>query len=186
MQNQNNNLDPSSFLKAMIFWFSFLFILLWMTSCRAKKPAVESVKTSDFQKEQITTITTNQPIQDKIFIPVPTVRTHDAQCDSICQLEVIRALKNIQTSKQSGNNDYGFYFDNYKNRLIGYVNVGSTTDKSFSSNISDHKTNDTTTTIYESYVPLWVKILAYFGVFAILYFLFKTRNFLYKNILKII
>lgn len=33
--------------KALVFWFSFLFILLWMTSCKSKKTFVEKEITKD-------------------------------------------------------------------------------------------------------------------------------------------
>ena len=39
--------------KALIYWFTFLLILLWMTSCKSKKVVVQKEITSDAIKETL-------------------------------------------------------------------------------------------------------------------------------------
>ena len=110
------------------YWFLMLLILLVasfsVVSCKAKKPTIEqdtNVKDSsnyrletDYKKE------VNKAVADSIAKFLPTIKTGDVNCDSICNEKCNELLEQANFYKQSGDNNYKLYFDKEK-RLLSFV-----------------------------------------------------------------
>lgn len=175
-------------MKKILFDNRFLIVLLlavWiigLSSCKGTK------QTSQKAEKQIVTINDtiyivkNQKITDTIFVSVPPPKTNDKKCDSLCQKEVQRLLKQLHTKKKSGSNEYGFYYDAYKNVLVAYTQLDSTFTEYKSKHTDKKSTYTETITVYktERYVPFWVEILAWIGALSVGWFGFKIKGIMRK------
>ncbi|MFK8294810.1 hypothetical protein ACI760_01290 [Capnocytophaga canimorsus] len=158
----------------------FLLLAVWIIGLSSCKSTQQTTQTTEKQFVTINDtiyIVKNEKITDTIFVSVPAPKTNDKKCDSLCQREVQRLLKQLNTKKKSGNNEYGFYYDAYKNTLVAYAQLDSTFNEYKSKHTDKQSTKTETKTIYktEKYVPFWVEILAWIGALSLAYFGFKIK-----------
>ncbi|MFK8297340.1 hypothetical protein ACI76O_05350 [Capnocytophaga cynodegmi] len=177
-------------MKKILFDNRFLIVLLlavWiigLLSCKSTQ------QTSQNTEKQIVTINDtiyivkNQKITDTILVSVPKVKTIKPECDSLINSELQNQLKRLQTKKKSGSNEYGFYYDAYKNVLVAYAQLDSTFTEYKSKHTDKQSTKSETKTIYktEKYVPFWVKILAWIGGISVTYFGIKNYRIIRRFI----
>ncbi|WGU68547.1 hypothetical protein QIU19_00495 [Capnocytophaga canimorsus] len=158
----------------------FLLLAVWIIGLSSCKSTQQTTQTTEKQFVTINDtiyIVKNQKITDTIFVSVPAPKTNDKKCDSLCGQEVQRLLKQLNTKKKSGSNEYGFYYDAYKNTLVAYAQLDSTFNEYKSKHTDKQSTKTETKTIYktEKYVPFWVEILAWIGALSLAYFGFKIK-----------
>ncbi|CAM3968811.1 hypothetical protein FLCU109888_11565 [Flavobacterium cucumis] len=161
--------------KVLIYWFAFLFVLaitsFLFVGCKSKKPIIEqdtSLKDGSFisvatdHKKEI-----SKAVADSIAKILPLIKTGDTNCDSICNEKTTELLESLNFYKQSGNNNYKLVFDKNK-RLLSFVanlqeTISELQTKSEKKARIFTKTKTITITKTVSYVPFWVKLLAWIG-----------------------
>jgi hypothetical protein len=171
MKTLNYNIKP------IIYWVLLLSVLYWMTSCKAKQNTTETIKTEYINVHTSDTVVINQKINDTIMIEVPMVQTIKPECDSICREAVRAALKKMATTKQSGDNSYGFYFDKNKDALVAFANLGATFNKAKTHEKTQKNSVSETKTKYVDVYPKWLLVLAAIGTFYLGRRLFRMYKF---------
>ncbi|MFK8284648.1 hypothetical protein ACF3OE_00600 [Capnocytophaga canis] len=164
----------------------FLLLAVWiigLSSCKSTKQTLQKTEKQIVTINDTIYIVKNQRVTDTIFMSVPEPKTNDKKCDSLCQNEVQRLLKQLNTKKKSGNNEYGFYYDAYKNALVAYALLDSTFTQYKSKHTDNQITKSETKTIFktEKYVPFWVEILAWIGAISLIYIGFKIKKWTINN-----
>lgn len=164
------------------YWFvTILALLIVIVSCKSKKPTIEqdtNVKDSsnyrletDYKKE------VNKAIADSIAKFLPTIKTGDTNCDSICNEKCNELLEQANFYKKSGDNNYKLYFDKEKRLLSFVANLQETISelkrKQEAKARFFTKTKTITITKTETYTPFWVKILAWIGGITSLFLAYR-------------
>ena len=137
----------------------FLIILLcsMFLGCRTYKAEKQSTDTV-------------QKTTDTIWVD-RTLPVHD----TLCQQQLQQLLERLNTTKHSGQNNYGIYYDKYRQQLILYQNLQQqlNTYKSHNQQIQ--------TSLYKMqpvpYVPTWIKILAAIGILVVIYICYRISRF---------
>lgn len=193
-QQEPNNKLP------FIYWYLFLFLLIaltTLTSCKAKalkntQTIEKTTETNQDSKTKIvivkdtsTKIETNKAVLDSVFIAVSDIKTSNKDCDSLVNVEVRKALKKLETNKKSGQNEYGIFYDELKNKLIFYVKIGETQNTTIAKNKTENKTTEKNKATFEKknenkvteipvrYIPKWVQIFAFIGFLFVAYIIVK-------------
>lgn len=167
------------------YWIIMLFLLLTatfiLTGCKSQKPTIQeqnSTKDSsrnvieiDYKKE------INKAVADSIAKFLPTIKTGNKNCDSICNEKCNELLAQANFYKKSGENNYKLYFDKEKRLLSFVANLESTIselqskkeikERFFVRNIKITKT------VKEKYIPFWVKVLAWIGGISTLFLTYR-------------
>lgn len=137
---------------------TFLFI-----GCCTRKPITShEIKTSN-KLEVI-----NQPINDKLFIAVPEVRTINKDCDSLAQDAVNRFASSIKSEKTSGSNSVKIGFDKEKNAVTIETNVGET------KNTSETETQSIKEVVVVKECHKIIKIFAFIGLISVIFASYKV------------
>ncbi|GET46900.1 hypothetical protein [Capnocytophaga felis] len=165
----------------------FLLLAVWaigLLSCKSTQKTSQNIEKRIITINDTIYIVKNQKITDTVFVSVPAPKTNDKKCDSLCQREVQRLLKQLNTKKKSGSNEYGFYYDAYKNALVAYAQLDSTFTEYKSKHTDKQSTKLETITIFktEKYVPFWVEILAWIGGISVTYFGIKNYRIIRRFI----
>lgn len=172
--------------KALIYWFAFLLVLATTSflfiGCKSKKPTTETnTKDSIFNSVATDTKTEiSKEIDDSISKFIPVTKTGVKDCDSICDEKVTDLLQQLNFSKTSGNNSYKLLYDNHK-RLLSFVIKQEQTINQLKSKKEVkarifNKTKTITITKTETYVPFWVKVLAWIGAFSLLFWGYRISK----------
>lgn len=155
-----------------IFFFIILLCSMFILGCRTYK----AEKQSTVQKTTDTIwIDRTLPIHDTLYIPIAPPHTGNNQCDTLCQQQLQQLLERLNTTKHSGQNNYGIYYDKYRQQLILYQNLQQqlNTYKSHNQQIQ--------TSLYKMqpvpYVPTWIKILATIGILVVIYICYRISRF---------
>ncbi|MFJ1491542.1 hypothetical protein [Capnocytophaga canis] len=164
----------------------FLLLAVWiigLSSCKSTKQTLQKTEKQIVTINDTIYIVKNQRVTDTIFMSVPKVKTIKPECDSLINSELQNQLKRLQTKKKSGNNEYGFYYDEYKKTLTAYATLDSTFTKYKSNHTDKQSTYTETITIYktEKYIPFGVKILAWIGAISLIYIGFKIKKWTINN-----
>lgn len=182
--------------KVYFYWFILLLILLFVTSCgkkpiQSKTEITNDTKISDQEKQILKEkLIVSLAIIDSLKSRVPFLKTgsNDKNCDSLCNEKFIDYLKSLNSSKVSGNNETGFYFDEINRMFVAYSKQGETVNHYKDSiyilnkEITRLKSDKTTIRIPELYIPKWCKILAAMGGFFLLYYLIRIIIFIKTKI----
>lgn len=157
------------------YWFALLLILLmasvFLNSCKSKKPTVNeetNVKDSsryelviDHKKE------VNKKVADSIAKLLPLIKTGDKNCDSICNEKCNELLEQANFYKKSGDNNYKLVFDKNKRLLSFVANLEQTISELKTKSEKEAKiykqTKTITITQTKTFIPFWVKVLAWIG-----------------------
>ncbi len=147
-----------------------------------KKDSVVTISNNEAKK---TKIETNKEILDSLFFAVSDIKTNKQECDSLVNIEVVKALKKLETKKTSGSNEYGLYYDETNKKLVFYVKVGETKnttseetkikDKStkFGKSSDKKESDNQVTEIPVEYIPKWVQVFAFIGFLFVAYIIVK-------------
>ena len=139
-----------------------LFLLL-LASCSSRKPITShEIKTSN-KLEVI-----NQPINDKLFISVPEVRTINKDCDSLAQDAVFKFASSIKSEKTSGSNSVKIGFDKEKNAVKIETKVGET------KNTSETETQLIKEVVIVKECHKIIKIFAFIGLISVIFASYKV------------
>ena len=170
--------------KALIYWFAFLLVLattsFLFVGCKSKKPTTETnTKDSIFNSVATDTKTEiSKAIEDSISKFIPATKTGVKDCDSICDEKVTDLLQQLNFSKTSGNNSYKLLYDKH-NRLLSFVVKQEQTINELKSKQevkARYFTKTKTITITKTYVPFWVKVLAWIGAFSLLFWCYRISK----------
>jgi biopolymer transport protein ExbD len=155
------------FLKVIAFLLIYFALCIVLHGC-ASKPiqnnrTIETVVTH--KKDSIKTTVINNAVNDTLKIQVPKIQTAKPECDSITKAEVERVLELLNTSKKSGDNETGIYYDNLKNQIIAWQKIAETKNETTatSKEYIYLKGDKSVEYVQVKYIPFWVKILAYLG-----------------------
>ena len=139
-----------------------LFLFLFGSCCTRKPIQSHEIKTSN-KLEVI-----NQPINDKLFISVPEVRTINKDCDSLAQDAVNRFASSIKSEKTSGSNSVKIGFDKAKNAVTIETKVGET------KNTSEKETQLTKEVVIVKECHKIIKIFAFIGLISVIFAFYKV------------
>lgn len=163
------------------FLTSFLAITsaVLLTGCRTSQPVAtsqtETIKNESTKHTIVKEITKNQPIIDSLKVLISQVKTGKPECDSITNAKIEELLSRLNNQKTSGNNSFGAYYDKLKSELVIYANIAATQDEKLTELetklLSEIQKSKEVKPV--KYVPKEVKILAFFGLLAILFILYK-------------
>ena len=143
-----------------LFYISLTFLLI---GCASRKPIeTHEIKTSN-KLEVI-----NQPINDKLFISVPEVRTINKDCDSLAQDAVNRFASSIKSEKTSGSNSVKIGFDKAKKAVTIETNVGQTRN----SEITEVEKIKEVVVVKECHKI--IKIFAFIGLISVIFVAYKV------------
>lgn len=103
------------------------------------------------------------------------IKTAKPECDSITKEYLENYLRNLETHKTSGDNSYGFKYDELKKMLVFYINLAETkNEKQLNSKIEVSEDNkEKISTITVKFIPKYIKVLAWFGVAFVLFLLYR-------------
>lgn len=105
------------------------FTTLFLTSCLGTKKVTESTqkvtenKQTEVKKDSVVKTEVNKPINDKIVINVPETDNKE-----VMQM-FNRLLRQINTSKSSGDNSYRIYYDEQLKQLKADIKIAQTENK---------------------------------------------------------
>lgn len=155
------------FLKVFVFLLVYFAICVVLQGC-ASKP-IESNRTIEtvinHKKDSIKTTVINNAINDTLKIQIPKIQTAKPECDSITKAEVQRVLQLLNSSKKSGDNEAGIYYDSLKNQIIAWQKIAQTKNETTATNKEYVylKGDASIKHVPVKYIPFWVKVLAYLG-----------------------
>lgn len=153
------------------------FFLLFLVFSCGKKPIHTHTKETYVDSVSIKKIIDrNARITDSLFHKLGEVRTVKPECDSITKAYLENFLKTLNTKKKSGGNEYGFYYDEMQKMLVMYANLAETVNEQNESKTAKVETSSKTETIQVRYVPKWVAGLAFLGVFAIFFIVYRISR----------
>ncbi|HEX8269758.1 MAG TPA: hypothetical protein VF581_07690 [Flavobacterium sp.] len=174
--------------KQLLYSLLILILIMLVAGCRSKKnlptvivhdqTIIKTAKKDSIVKKSETVI--NNSVNDTIKQKVPkAVPTGDLNCDSIAEQRVLDVLRGLNTKKTSGNNEYGFFFDEKKRELVAFANFGETKSHNNESTkeSSDHSAEvqkkevpvEVLVEVPVEYIPWWVEILAWIGAASVLF-----------------
>ena len=147
-----------------IFFLIILLCSMFIIGCRTYKAEKQSTDTVQKTTDTIW-IDRTLPVHDTLYIPITPPHTGNNQCDTLCQQQLQQLLARLNTTKHSGQNNYGIYYDKYRQQLNTY--------KSHNQQIQ--------TSLYKMqpvlYVPTWIKILAGIGILVVIYICYRISRF---------
>ena len=137
--------------------YKIIIITLLLCACRSKN-LTTSISTSTHQQIDTLVVERTLPLTDTLYITVPEIRTIQPQCDSICNHQIKQLLQRLNTTKKAGNNQYGVYYDAYRNRIA---------------QLKEEKSQ--VKVIQKPYYPRWLLITAIASIAATIIVLFFKR-----------
>jgi hypothetical protein len=142
----------------------YIILILLLASCSTKKQATLTTTKTDSTFREV-----NLPINDKIFISIPEIRTINKDCDSLAQDAVVRFASGLRGEKQSGNNSYKYYWNG--SNLVFDFQMGQTETE------YRDRVHTRFEIVPEKYTPKWIQYFAWLGFVFILYICFKIYRY---------
>lgn len=175
--------------QVLIFW-SFVALMgiisFFSLGCKSKKPLLET-STTIIDNSELTKVKDelriSKAINDSLNLYLGNIRTSKPECDSVCQEAVDRHMAGINSRKQSGGNEAGFYYDKYRKILTAYSKLEETVSQRRDSIIikdklvyKDRKVEIPVPSEFskEQKFNLWTGRLFWAGI--IIYLLFRARK----------
>lgn len=149
-----------------------------LIGCKGSQPVAtkqnQQINTEISNHNLRSEIIKNQAIIDSLKISIGEIKTSKPECDSITQAAIKELLNRLNTKKISGNNSFGAYYDTLKNEIVMYANIAATQNEKIKElewklSRKEQITNETKPL---KYIPKEVKVLAFFGLLLLLYFLY--------------
>ena len=164
---------------------NILFILLLlcifcMCGCAAK-PIETTSKIehhNEVKKDSTKVIETNKAINDTLKIKIAKVKTSKPECDSITQAKINELLRQLNTSKKSGDNEAGIYYDELKQQLVMWQLMAQTKNEKTTTNKSSEVTTklELAKPVIVKFIPKWVQVLAWIGSFTVAYGVYRVSR----------
>ncbi len=154
--------------------YKIIIITLLLCACRSKN-LTTSISTSIHQQIDTLVVERTLPLTDTLYITVPQIRTIQPQCDSICNHQIKLLLQRLNTTKKAGNNQYGVYYDAYRNQLVLYQHLAQqlNTYRNRIAQLKEQKSQ--VKVIQKAYYPRWLLITAIAGIATTIIVLFFKR-----------
>ncbi|MDL2143577.1 hypothetical protein QQY79_13685 [Flavobacterium tructae] len=168
------------FLKVLFCILLCCALFTALHSCKAKpiesNHTIETVLSQ--KKDSVKSIVINGEINDTLKIQVPKVQTVKPECDSVTKAELERILKLLNSSKKSGYNESGIYYDSLKNQILAWQRIAQTKNENTVANKEKIyiKGDKLIKYIPVKYIPFWVKILACLGVLFVLFLCWRIAR----------
>lgn len=166
-------------MKLIKLLFCLLLPLLTLQACKTKSKVAQEIS-KEYKRDSIVIVKEkfvdrNLAINDSIFKVLGDIKTAKPECDSITKEYLENYLRNLETHKTSGDNSYGFKYDELKKMLVFYINLAETkNEKEVDSKLKVSEDNkDNFKTIVVEVIPKYIKVLAWFGVAFILFLLYR-------------
>lgn len=164
-----------------------LIFCILLTGCSSIKKIKEenTLLKSEIQKrDSIKNTVINQAIDDKLITPIVQSQTGNLVFDSMVNAKVDEILSKLNTSKNSGENNYKLIYDKLKKQLEFYVQIAQTQNEN-----TAVKNEKVKTIIQIKKIPVVVekqlskleKFLMGLGILALLYIGFKTIALIKKK-----
>ena len=150
-----------------------ILLPLALVSCKTHQPHTSHYSHTSHTSHDTLIITRTHPIHDTLYIPIAPPHTGNNHCDTLCQQQLQQLLERLNTTKHSGQNNYGIYYDKYRQQLILYQNLQQQLSQYQTHTTQTHTTTHTTQQIPVPYTPQWLKILATIGTITIAYLIFR-------------
>ncbi len=174
-------------MKKLMQLLIIIFCIL-LTGCSSIKKLKEenTLLKSEIQKrDSIKNTVINQSIDDKLITPIVQSQTGNLVFDSMVNAKVDEILSKLNTSKNSGDNNYKLIYDKLKKQLEFYVQIAQTQNEN-----TAVKNEKVKTIIQVKKIPVVVekphskleKFLMGLGILAILYIGFKIIALIKKKI----
>lgn len=187
MTATNPNENPLSlfklFMKVILIIVSAFIFVMSVFGC-ASKP-IENTHTIEriieHRTDSVKTTQVNAAILDSLIIQIAKVKTAKPECDSITQATLDQVLKQLNTSKKSGNNEAKIYYDDFLKELVIILKQAETKTENTATIKKDTATSKDKEIVKVpvKYIPWWVKCLAYWGAVCLLYLAWKIYSILY-------
>lgn len=167
----------------LAYFFTFLMVLLLFSflliSCKAAQLTPDVNTDTNIEKDTSShvKITDNsKAIIDSLNVQIGLIKTAKPECDSITQAAISYIFRNLNTSKQSGDNGYQIKYNELLKRLELIIKVGSTktevtTDFKAKSKIRDRFITKTIT--LKQRLPQWQLYLMLIGSGTIVFLAIK-------------
>lgn len=147
--------------KVMLAVIVYMFLLLFTSCAAVKRESSESTSSTEKveeKKESTTTTETSKGIRDTIIVAIP-------ESDNEEVMRMFESLlKQLNTSKSSGDNSYQLYYDEQLKQLRAAIEVGETsnTEKETTSESNTEKTFEQQVDEYvkKIVIPWWAYIIA--------------------------
>lgn len=164
-----------------------LIFCILLSSCSSTKKLKEEntlLKNEIQKRDSIKNTVINQAIDDKLITPIVQSQTGNSVFDSMVNAKVDEILSKLNTSKNSGDNNYKLIYDKLKKQLEFYVQIAQTQNEN-----TAVKNEKVKTLIHVKKIPIVVekpltkleKFLMVLGILAILYIGFKTIALIKKK-----
>lgn len=152
-----------------------LLLPLFFVGCKLPKQATQEQHTITVVQHDTLVVERTLPLTDTLYINVPQIRTIQPQCDSICNHEIKQLLQRLNTTKKAGNNQYGVYYDAYRNQLVLYQHLAQqlNTYRNRIAQLKEQKSQ--VKVIQKPYYPRWLLITAIAGIVTTIIVLFFKR-----------
>lgn len=172
-------------------FFAVLLAALFFASCGKKNLVSTEVKKDSSTVVDVEKIILKEKldrslaINDSFFKNIPQVKTgatNVKDCDSLCNVKISQALRDLNTKKSSGNNSYSLYWDEVKRNVVLAVKIDETVSQYKDSiSIKDKRIHELESSIKTIEIPvekpftklqilflksgqlLWIMLFAYFG-----------------------
>jgi uncharacterized cysteine cluster protein YcgN (CxxCxxCC family) len=161
------------FLKVIVTFIACLAIGLLLFGC-ASKP-IESTHTIEriieHKTDSVKTTQVNAAILDSLVIKIAKVKTVKPECDSITQATLDQVLRQLNTYKKSGNNEYKMGYDEALRQVVLSIKQAETKIENTATNKTDTDKGKEKeiVEIPVKYIPWWVEWLAYLGAATLLF-----------------
>lgn len=169
-----------TFMKVLFFIFVAFLLALVLHGC-ASKPTESSHTIERIIERRTDTVKesqVNKAILDSLIIQLAKVKTAKPECDSITQATLNQVLKQINSRKKSGDNEAGIYYDEMKNQIIAWQKIAETYKEKLVTNKEKIyiKGDKEIVKIPLKYTPFWAKILAWIGLFSLLFWAYRISR----------
>jgi hypothetical protein len=173
-------------MKKLIQLLILIFCIL-LTGCSSIKKLKEenTLLKSEIQKrDSIKNTVINQAIDDKLITPIVQSQTGNSVFDSMVNAKVDEILSKLNTSKNSGDNNYKLIYDKLKKQLEFYVQIAQTQNEN-----TAVKNEKAKTIIQVKKIPVVVekplskleKFIMGLGILVLLYIGFKIIALIRKK-----
>jgi hypothetical protein len=160
---QKTKLSDMKTLDRIIEIIFYVIVFFTLIGCSTRK-TIQSHEIKTSNKLEVI----NQPINDKLFISIPEVRTINTDCDSLAQDAVDKFASSIKSEKTSGNNSVKIGFDKEKKAIAIETNVGET------KNTEIVEVERIVEVVIVKECSKIVKIFALIGLFSVMFVIYKV------------
>jgi hypothetical protein len=174
MTTNLNHKDPfKDFIKILVVLLLSLSLGCTLFCCASKgvAPTHTIERVIEHRSDSVKVTEVNKAIIDSLIVRVSKVRTAKPECDSITQVALNQALRQLNSYKKSGNNEASVHYDEKLKQIVVLLKQAETKNQiTTTSKVEKEKEKEVKPiVITEKYIPKWVKILAFIGGLTVLF-----------------